>query len=61
MGGGKKTDTTDVWHISGTFFSEASIASSVMEENSFKCKCGDFQGFSSELVNNNDIRGGEYF
>lgn len=50
-----------VWHVSGTVFSEASNACSVMEETSFKCKCGDFQGFSSELVNNSDIIVGEKF
>jgi len=49
-----------IWHVSGTDFSEVSNVSSVMEENSFKCRC-DFQGFYSELVNNNDIRVGEYF
>jgi hypothetical protein len=32
-----------------------------MEENSFKCKCGDFQAFSNELENNSDVRVGEYF
>jgi hypothetical protein len=47
-----------VWHVLGTVFSEASNASSVMEETSFKCKF-EFQGFSSELVNNNDIIAGK--
>jgi len=27
-----------------------------MEEYSFKCICGDFQGHYSELVNNSDIK-----